>query len=131
MKRKYSFVTLRACLRKLLTVLTLLFVCGCGVTLRAGRMPDIASLDELKINASTKAEVLQLLGKPRNGGRIMFPIQNSPQDVWCYYYEESTLSDSQRIFLFVFFDQEHYTGYMWVSSLPQLTNPAKKPPSER
>jgi hypothetical protein len=81
-------------------------------------MPDTARLDELKVNESTKANVLQLLGKPKNGGRVMFPHEDNPKDLWCYYYEESTLSDSQRIFLFIFFDQERYSGYMWVSSLP-------------
>jgi hypothetical protein len=41
-----------------------------------------------------------------------------PRDVWYYYYEEATTKDSQRIFLYVFFDDDRYGGYMWFSSLP-------------
>jgi len=39
--------------------------------------------------------------------------------MWSYYYEEGTLKDARRIFLFVYFDQDMYDGYMWFSSLPK------------
>jgi hypothetical protein len=122
MKRFYSSVTLQTGLRTILIAFVFLTICGCGTTLRVGRLPDTARLDQLSINVATKVDVMQLLGKPKNGGRVMFPHEPRPKDLWCYYYEESTLSDSQRIFLFVFFDQERYAGYMWFSSLPQSTH---------
>jgi hypothetical protein len=118
MKTDCLHQTLLPGLMKLIMVLILLSFFGCGMAAKTGRMPDTGQLDSLKMNVSTKTDVMQHLGKPKNGGRVMFPHDNSPLDLWCYYYEESTMSESQRIFLFVFFDHDHYSGYMWFSSLP-------------
>ena len=45
-------------------------------------------------------------------------MEKSPKTLWTYYYEESSLEDTRRIFLWVFFDEELYSGHMWFSSLP-------------
>jgi len=111
----------RICVITLFTILPILFASGCGMQFRTGRLPDVNNLRDLTISVSTKADVLEKIGTPRSTGRVMFPHEDSPKDLWCYYYEESTLSESQRFFLFVFFNQERYTGYMWFSSLPQFT----------
>ena len=56
----------------------------------------------------------------------MLPGHDSPRDLWVYYYEEGSLSDARRTFLFVFFLGDQYDGYMWFSSLPMNTrNPSK------
>jgi hypothetical protein len=58
------------------------------------------------------------------------PIDPRPNAgaMWSYYYEEALVRDilsqhpsieSRRIFVFVFFDEDRYEGYMWFSSLPK------------
>ncbi len=42
-----------------------------------------------------------------------------PRVMWSYYYEEGTLQDVRRTFLFVYFDGDLFDGYFWVSSLPK------------
>jgi outer membrane protein assembly factor BamE (lipoprotein component of BamABCDE complex) len=92
---------------------------GC-ISVKVGRLPDKSALEEkLKPGQSTKRDVLQALGAPRGGGKMMLPIEPGPRDLWYYYYEEGTLSEDQRIFLYVFFKEDIYDGYLWFSSLPQ------------
>ena len=104
-------------------VLTLLLVWNCGgPVMTFGRMPDTSKLESsLKPEISTRAEVLEVLGSPRNSGGAMLPGHDSPRDMWVYYYEEGTMSDARRIFLFVFFLEDRYDGYMWFSSLPSAS----------
>ena len=83
-------------------------------------MPDTGRIGDLKVKSSTKADVLNALGPPRGGGRSQFPVEDSPRELWWYYYEEGTLKDSQRIFLFIFFDSNRYDGHLWFSTLPQI-----------
>jgi hypothetical protein len=82
-------------------------------------MPEISKLEaSLQPKISSKADVLMVLGEPRNSGGAMLPIHDSPRDMWVYYYEEGTMTDDRRIFLFVFFENSRYDGYLWFSSLP-------------
>jgi hypothetical protein len=67
---------------------------------------------------STREEVLAVLGAPEGKGREMLPMTAAPRTTWQYYYEEGTLQDARRTFLFVYFDGDLYDGYFWVSSLP-------------
>lgn len=42
--------------------------------------------------------------------------------MWSYYYEEGTLKDDRRMFLFVYFTPDNlYEGYLWFSSLPKIS----------
>ena len=95
-------------------------LCGCsGPVIRFGRMPDTSKLEtSLQPNISTKADVLEVLGEPRNSGGALLPGHDSPRDMWVYYFEEGSLTDDRRIFLFVFFKEGRYDGYKWFSSLP-------------
>jgi hypothetical protein len=82
-------------------------------------MPDTSKLEtSLQPNISTKDDVLKVLGEPRNSGGALLPGHDSPRDMWVYYFEEGSLSDDRRIFLFVFFKEGRYDGYKWFSSLP-------------
>ena len=99
--------------------LALSFPPGC-MSMRFGRQPDTRQLEQLERGTSTKADVLRLLGPPSGGGRSQFPVEDRARDLWCYYYEESTMKDAQRIFLFVYFLEGRFDGYMWFSSLPQF-----------
>lgn len=97
----------------------LLVTSGCSPVVRFGRMPDTSKLEtSLDPAISTRADVLRVLGVPRNSGGAMFPNHDSPRDMWVYYYEEGTTTDDRRIFLFVFFNDNRYEGYLWFSSLP-------------
>lgn len=103
----------------LFLILNSLALWGCSdFAFRFGRMPDTSKLEtSLQPNISTKANVLEVLGEPRNSGGALLPGHDSPRDMWVYYFEEGSLSDDRRIFLFVFFKEGHYDGYKWFSSL--------------
>jgi len=105
----------------LFLILDLLSLFGCsGPVIQFGRMPDTSKLEtSLQPNISTKANVLEVLGEPRNSGGALLPGHDSPRDMWVYYFEEGSLTDDRRIFLFVFFKMGRYDGYMWFSSLPR------------
>lgn len=95
------------------------FACGCGTARSFGRRTDVGALESsFKMRVSTKADVLAALGHPRNTGGVMFPGQDGPREVWFYYAEESTEAEAKRQMVFVFFRDDVYDGYMWVSSLP-------------
>jgi hypothetical protein len=93
---------------------------GCtGISVKVGEVPDVGNLESrLLVGSSTKSEVQRILGKPYGTGRSLLPMEKSPKTLWTYYYEESSLEDTRRIFLWVFFDEELYSGHMWFSSLP-------------
>ena len=96
--------------------------CG-GPILTIGRIPDTSKLEtSLKPQISTRADVLAVLGAPRNSGGAMLPAHDGPRDLWVYYFEEGSMTDDRRIFLFVFFNQDRYDGYLWFSSLPGATS---------
>lgn len=98
---------------------------GCGaMQVRAGKKPDISVLQKtLQVGKSTQQDVRVALGNPSGQGRSMLPWQGSPRTLWSYYYEEGVIdlgganSDDRRIFLFLFFDDDRFDGYMWFSSL--------------
>ena len=93
---------------------------GCAdIQIRTGMRPDVSALTQsLEIGKAKEGDLLRILGTPFGEGRAMLPIHGSPREMWSYYYEEGTLEDDRRIFLFVFIDDGTYDGYMWFSSLP-------------
>jgi hypothetical protein len=116
---KTSIVTSLILLVSLL-VLTQLTACG-NVQIRAGAKPDLAALEKsLRQGKSTTQDVVKSLGEPSGKGLEMLPFMDSPRDTWTYYYEEGDLKDDRRLFLFVFFKDQRYDGYMWFSSLPEF-----------
>ena len=96
-------------------------VLGCGdIRMRIGNRPNPDLLETvLRVGESTRADVRAALGQPFGTGRSMASIDPAPRTVWSYYYEEGDLKDARRIFLFVYFNQDRYDGYMWFSSLPK------------
>jgi hypothetical protein len=91
---------------------------GCNIQIRAGRLPDVQALESsLQPGESTRFDVLRVLGEPFGRGREMLPIGQNPRTLWSYYYEEGSLQDDRRMFLFIFLDGDKYDGYMWFSSL--------------
>ncbi len=94
---------------------------GCmDIRMRIGERPNVDLLETaLRLRESTPPDVLRVLGPPFGKGQVLLPIDPKPRAMWSYYYEEGDMKDIRRIFLFVYFDQDRYDGYMWFSSLPQ------------
>ncbi len=103
----------------LVVAFLLLLVAGCGdFRMEVGRRPNLDPLEtSLRVGQSSSADVLAALGTPEGKGMAMLPIDAKPRMVWSYYYEEGSMKDDRRIFLFVFLIEDRYDGYMWFSSL--------------
>jgi hypothetical protein len=111
-------------------LVAVLGVTSCGFIARAGARPDVAALDGLVVGQSSVAEVKAALGEPYGTGRAFLPFQASAGEMWSYYYEEGTLEDDRRTFLFVYLRDGVYDGYMWFSSLPGAEQPAGAPAAQ-
>jgi hypothetical protein len=98
-----------------------MLISGCSLRIRAGSrvQPEVVET-ALLVGESTSADVLRVLGEPLGKGRAMLPIDPHPRALWTYYYEEGDLDDSRRMFLFVYFLNDRYDGYIWFSSLPDV-----------
>ncbi len=100
------------------TLLIGALLAGCSITFLVGANPDIPTLErELVPGVSTRGQITAALGRPYGEGRALMPFHDKPRDVLSYYYEEGTLEDDRRIFLFVFIHEGEYEGYMWFSNL--------------
>jgi hypothetical protein len=102
---------------------------GCGmVTVTVGQRPAADVLDaSLAIGVSTEDDVLRVLGlRPFGKGRSLLPVGTvqRPMDMWTYEYSEAyvdipTITDIRSTYLFVYFEEGRYQGYMWFTSLPR------------
>lgn len=93
---------------------------ACGnIRVRAGNEIYLPALLELRVGESTSENVQTTLGAPFGTGRSYLPFQSEHLEMWSYYYELGTISDMRRTFLFVYFDDGVFDGYMWFSSLPE------------
>ncbi len=104
-----------------LVALLLLGCSGCGnIRFYVSHQIDLDAIEtKLRMKESTREDVLAALGPPEGKGREMLPMTSAPRTMWSYYYEEGSLQDSRRTFLFVYFDGDIFDGYFWVSSLPE------------
>lgn len=106
---------------------------GCvSLEIRSGRpLQDPDWRQALHVGASTREDVLRVLGEPAGRGRALLPVDEGevPRTVWSYYYEEATMKDARRLFLFVFLDGDSYDGYLWFSSLPGAQTLSQTPPA--
>ena len=86
---------------------------------RIGRLPSNLDFEgSLNRHVSTPQDVLAVLGSPYGRGRAMFPFDKKPKTMWTYYYEKGiSKEDFRTLFLFIYFDEDRYDGYMWFSSL--------------
>jgi hypothetical protein len=110
----------------LILMCPLLLLSGCKYT--ANTRPDVHVLESgLLPGHSTAADVKTLFGEPTGRGRIYLPVDSEPREVWSYYHERGSIEggadgqidvEMRRIFLFVYFLDGRYDGYMWFSSLP-------------
>lgn len=123
---KERHVSIYPCPRTTLTFVCLIIfattmVDACtNIQAQTGRRPDLTLLETtaLQMGESTRSMVLETLGEPFGRGMAMLPIDSKIKTLWSYYYGEGDTKDVRGIFLFVFFDEDRYDGYMWFSSLP-------------
>ena len=106
-------------------VVALLAAPACGVTvLNVGRLPRAELLESpLRVGESTPEDVLRVLGPPAGQGQSQTPLEGEPRAMWAYMAERSategtSLRESRRGLLFVYFRDGRYDGYLWFSSLP-------------
>jgi hypothetical protein len=104
-----------------LVVVVLIFTSGCmNMKFKAGKQIDPGVIDKtFHLKESTTTDVLNVLGEPFGKGKAMLPVAHeTSRTMWTYFYEQGDMKDSRGMYLFVFFDQDRYDGYMWFSSLP-------------
>ena len=102
----------------LVTVSTL---SGCtSVQLRMGTRTQPQEIENLlQFGQSTRHDVKQLFGEPDGTGAYLSPITGRYSTVWSYYFAEGTLELMDDTFLFVYFDNELYEGYLWFENRMQ------------
>ena len=109
------------------TIALVMFAAGCAsISLRSGQaLRDPNWGEKLEVGTSSRDDVLSVLGEPVGRGRALLPVDegDAPRTVWTYYYEEASMEDARRLFLFVFLEGDRYDGYLWFSSLPDESAP--------
>ncbi len=97
-----------------------LMLAGCEVKYRVFEPVNPGLLEsQLRLGESKRADVQAALGAPTGTGRSMLPFDQRPRTMWSYWYEEGSLKASGRTVLYVYFDEDTYSGYLWFSSLPE------------
>ena len=100
----------------LIIIAMLILFTGC-LKIKYGNMPDTNLLQtHLTLYASTKADVLRILGPPRGYGMTRLPAMPSPNVIWFYEYLETDGKDADLKMLLVYFEGEMYSGHLWFSS---------------
>jgi hypothetical protein len=89
---------------------------GCATTIKYGSPPKVKELSKLTVGASTRSDVLAILGKPRGHGVGHYSADTSPREIWFYEYMESDGARTDLKFLLVFLDTDRYDGHLWFSS---------------
>lgn len=97
--------------------------CSTVVEFEAGGQFNPALLEQsLKTGVSTQGDVKTALGEPYGRGRALMPFHESDRTVWTYYYERGSVAvtsmemKDRRVYLFVFFAEDRFDGYMWFAS---------------
>jgi len=91
--------------------------------LEVGSPPRVDRLESgLELGKSTAEDVVRVLGIPSGTGQSQLPTDGEPRVMWNYHYERSTATaispDSMGLsFLFVYFRDGLYDGYLWWSSV--------------
>ncbi len=115
---------LRQLRRSLVASVLAMAVAGCSIEVVAGRVPDVSVLETVvKPGESTRADVMRVLGTPVGRSVSAMPIEAQPREMWTYYYNHGSLKDVRQLFLFVYFVEDRYDGYLWFSSVPEKSRP--------
>jgi hypothetical protein len=120
--RKY-FCFYRFCYLVSILLLPVLLSSCMPSTIKHGVPPKVDKLNSLKIDVSTRSDVLVALGEPRGRGAAHFSNADALKygvpgyyDLWFYEYAQVEYLKVQLKFLLVFISQNHYKGHFWFSS---------------
>ncbi len=104
----------------LIIIAMVILFTGC-LKMKYGSMPDTNAIQtHLTLYASTKADVLRVLGPPRGYGMTRLPAMPSPNVIWFYEYLESDGRVADLKMLLVYFEGEMYSGHLWFSSFEKI-----------
>ena len=97
--------------------------CATVVDVQAGSRFNPALLEQsLRTGVSTQRDVQAALGQPYGRGRALMPFHETDHTVWTYFHEQGAIDVStsegkdRRSYLFVFFAEDRFDGYMWFVS---------------
>lgn len=96
-------------------LLAMLGLSGCAdIRLRMGTETQPQNIESvLRLNQSTQSDVKQIFGAPDGTGAYVSPITGKYSTVWSYYFAEGTLKSMDDTYLFIYFDNDVYEGYLW------------------
>ena len=96
-------------------LLGLLGLSGCAnIQLRMGTETEPQDIESvLQLNQSTQSDVRREFGAPDGVGAYVSPITGKYSTMWSYYFAKGTLKVMDDTFLFVYFDDDVYEGYLW------------------
>ena len=99
-------------------LMTILGLSGCAdLRLRMGTETQPQNIETvLRFNESTQSDVRQLFGAPDGVGAYVSPINGEYSTVWSYYFAEGTMKTMDDIYLFIYFDNDIYEGYLWLEN---------------
>jgi len=79
---------------------------GCASAKIGTKFDPVATRDYIKVNMTTKEDIIKLLGRPWGKGSAMF--DDSEEEVWSYMYGETSYiagkTDVKDKMFYIFFD---------------------------
>ncbi len=116
--------SLKGCvsLSKYLVLVLLALVLGGCITVQYGVIPQTDRLSELSIGESRQGDVLLVLGQPRGKGAANVSPEFDRRAIWFYEYVESDGKAVQLKMLLVYFIGDVYDGYLWFSSVEDISS---------
>lgn len=107
---------------RILVVAAVFLLAACDIKYRIFEPLNPASLEgQLELGKAQRADVRAALGEPTGSGRSMLPLDTKARTLWSYFYEEGSMESSGRTMIFVYFDEDVLSGYLWFSSIPPKT----------
>ena len=116
--------SLEGCMRlsKYFGLALLALVLGGCITVKYGVIPQTDRLSELSIGESRQGDVLLVLGQPRGKGAANVSPEFDRRAIWFYEYVESDGKAVQLKMLLVYFVGDVYDGYLWFSSVEDISS---------
>ena len=106
--------------RNALLAVTLAGLTVACTQIEVGVNPPVDRLKELRVGASTKAEVRQIVGQPQGKGASRIPDYPGYRDLWSYEIVSFDGVTSEYVILLIFFEGDIYDGYLWFDNAHDL-----------
>lgn len=94
-----------------------------SIEMDMGSSPNFSALNSFTTGESTAAQIERVMGKPFETGQSLLPFQDKVTDSWTYFYEGGPMTGARQTFIFIYFIDGIFDGYMWFSSVPGQDNP--------